>query len=58
MAAGPPFSGAGMAKDDSQADVHEENRQLRQALRECRELLERTEAILKRAHRSGGPQQD
>lgn len=36
----------------------DENRQLSKALEECRELLKRTEQLLERAQRSGGPMTD
>ena len=43
-----------MSKDDPDAELRKENKQLRQALDGCRELLKRTEQLLKKAPRSRG----
>ena len=47
-----------MAGDDPDSELKRENDDLREALRQCRDLLERTEKVLRRAHRLGGPAND
>jgi hypothetical protein len=43
-------------KSDIEAgDLREQNRKLRQALADCRELLAKTQELLERVHRLGGP---
>ena len=55
---GPHFLWAvGMATrlDDEDNDIRNRNRELRQPLADCRELLKRTQELLERADRLGGP---
>ena len=41
--------------DNEDDDLRTRNRQLQQALADCRELLKRTQELLERADRLGGP---
>jgi hypothetical protein len=43
------------APSEPESALKKENRRLREALHECRELLRRTEELLDRAYRCGGP---
>ena len=52
---GPPVIRWTVARDNPESDVSKENQRLREALRQCRELLEKTENLLDSARRSGGP---
>lgn len=62
MKGGPGSSGrpfeVGMTRNDRDSELRKENRQLRQALDDCRELLKRTEQLLSQAQRTGGPKND
>jgi hypothetical protein len=51
-----PFSAVGMATtSDSREETKKAHRDLRIALQQCRELLAKTQELLERAHRVGGP---
>jgi hypothetical protein len=45
---------AGKSRDSGAEGLKQVNRELRSALDECRELLAKTEKLLKRADRTGG----
>ena len=45
-------------KDSRSAQAGEVNRRVRDALQQCRELMKRTEDLIERSYRIGGPRED
>lgn len=58
FAKGPPVFLVLMAGQDPHSNVRHENRRLREAVEQCRELMKRTQELLERAHKPDQPSND